>query len=92
MNKTGFQTYPNIQGHVIGDENRGGLRTGMVMENEDTKILGTAGFPAVVTRENDGWVRFYTYGLTPDGSLFPGIPIWTGPFTGLSEEIEEMPS
>lgn len=89
MNKSGFQTYPNIRGHVIGDENRGGLRNGVVMDNDETKLSGTAGFPAVVTHEAGGWVTFYTYTLAPDNALFPGVPVWQGPFTGLSEEIEE---
>ena len=90
MNKTEFQTYPNVQGHVIGDESRGGARVGIVVENQDTKLAGTAGFPAMVTYESDGWVRFYTFSVAPDDSVFPGTPVWRGPFSGLSEEIEEM--
>lgn len=92
MNKRGFQTYPNVRGHVTGDENRGGARVGVVVENDDTKAAGTAGYPAVITHEAGGWVTFYTYALAPSDSPFPGIPQWIGPWTGLSEEIEEMPS
>lgn len=92
MKNTDMQTYPNIQGHMIGDENRGGLRNGVVIENSDTQRAGTAGYPAVVTRESDGWIRFYIYTLAADDSLFPGVPVWKGPFTGLSEEIEETAS
>lgn len=91
MNKTGFQTYPNVQGHVIGDENRGGARVGVVVENQDTKLAGTAGFPAMVTHESDGWVRFYVYKIKPASSATGSEEIWwEGPFNGLSEEIEEM--
>lgn len=84
MNTTGYQTYPNARGHARGDENRGGLRVGVVTVNKDTERAGTAGYPAMVTHESDGWVKFYTFVPVED------IPQWRGPFDGLSEEIEEM--
>lgn len=93
INTNELKVYPNVHGHVTGDENRGGLRVGMVIENQDTQLAGTSGFPATVTHEADGWVRFYIYMVKPASSITgPEERWWQGPFTGLSEEIEEMTS
>lgn len=81
-----YQTYPNVLGHVRGDLSRGGKRVGTVVENEDTERAGTAGYPAMVTHEDVGMVRFYIYDIETE------VPTWKGPFMGLSEEIEELDS
>lgn len=85
-----YKTYPNMRGHVRGEEGRGALRSGMVMRNDDTIKTGIDGYFAAVTYEQDGWVRCYLYQLTPGESLFPNTPMWIGPYQVLSEEIEEM--
>ena len=86
-----LQTYPNVLGHARGDENRGGLRAGVVVDNMDTDMAGTAGFPAMVTHEENGWARFYIYMTKLDSSVSgPEQTWWQGPYRALSEEIEEM--
>lgn len=79
-----YQTYPNCLGHVRGDVSRGGKRVGTVVENEDTERLGIAGYPAMVTHEEGGRVRFYIFVTETE------VPMWQGPYHGLSEEIDEM--
>lgn len=79
-----YQTYPNILGHVRGDLSRGGKRVGTVVENADTERAGTAGFPAMVTHEEGARVRFYIFMTETE------VPMWQGPYHGLSEEIIEM--
>lgn len=89
MNESGYQAYPNARGHVCGDPKRGGLRIGRVVENEDTQKDGTAGYPAMVTHEEGARVRFYIFTTTGIDAQFVNIPLWLGPYKGLSEEIEE---
>lgn len=84
-----YKSYPNAHGHVCGDPQRGGLRTGWVVRNDDTQKAGTAGYPAMVTHEEDATVRFYIFTTTGIDSLFANTPLWLGPYTGLSEEIQE---
>lgn len=63
------------------------LRLGDVVENNDTKRLDIAGWPAVVTHEKDGWATLYVYGRAKKDHKYPGCLIWFGPFTVKSEEV-----
>ncbi len=88
-----YQVYPNRCGKPredVEDNHRGALRTGFVEENQEMVKRELAGYYAAVTHEDKGAVRFYVFTSTPADSLFPNIPMWVGPFTGLSEEIVPM--
>lgn len=85
-------TYPNRYGKPRGTEDgKGVIRAGVVERNNDTEELGIAGKVAVVTREDDGLARVYTWDKTstPENS-FTECPLWSGPYNLLSEEIREV--
>jgi hypothetical protein len=61
-----------------------------VEENESMEAAGLAGYPAAVTYEADGEVRFYIWTITQPYTQFPNVGLWIGPYWALSEEIVPM--
>lgn len=82
--------YPNLRGR--GPEAK---RTsdphpapqGVIVENNDTVKDGIANYPAAIVHDEDGWSTVYLFGNAPEGTQWPGVPVWIGPYKVLSEEV-----
>lgn len=92
-----YAVYPNMRTHVTAQEPRGYIRYGVVADNVDTRQMEIHGFcpagrTAVVTEEEDCLIRFYIWTQTRATMCFPGVPIWVGPFSSISEDVESKES